>query len=210
VIGATLVPVGPSGWLVELEDEDAVLPLSRHLFGLRDGGRLDGVLDIVPGARTVLLDCDVVGPQRGALAEVLQAWDRGDEPQESAPAPVEIPVVYDGIDLDDVARLSGLSTAEVVDLHTGSDLLVAFCGFSAGFAYITGTPAALHVPRLSVPRTAVPPGSVAIAEEFTSVYPRRSPGGWRLIGTTGVRLWNQDQTPPALLSPGTRVRFAAR
>jgi KipI family sensor histidine kinase inhibitor len=165
-----------------------------------------GVTDVVPAARTVLFDG--VGDLAG-----LTAWLESVEVQASAVAPtpegplVELPTTYDGADLDDVAQLWGMTRREVVATHTGADLVVAFCGFLPGFAYCTGLPAELAVPRLDSPRPRVPAGSVGLAGEFSAVYPRSSPGGWRLIGRTSVTLWDQDSPEPALLSPGTRVRF---
>ena len=130
------------------------------------------------------------------------------EPRSQDPAAVVVvDVVYDGPDLDDVAAACGLTRAEVVARHQASAYEVAFCGFSPGFAYLRGLDPALHVPRLATPRTVVPVGSVAIADVWSAVYPRESPGGWRLLGRTGAPLWDVDRTPPALLAPGTRVRF---
>jgi 5-oxoprolinase (ATP-hydrolysing) subunit B len=95
---------------------------------------------------------------------------------------VEVPVPYDGEDLDDVAQLTGMSPREVVARHCAGEHIVAFCGFSPGFAYITGLDPALRVPRRPSPRTKVPAGAIALADQFTGVYPRTSPGGWRIIG----------------------------
>jgi KipI family sensor histidine kinase inhibitor len=192
--------VGLAGRLIELPDASGVASLTRHLTRLRAAGRLAGVVDVVPGARTVLLD----GESPPDLAQLLADWDPADSTG-PPPARVEIPVVYDGPDLEAVAGLTGLSPRQVVAAHTGREAVVAFCGFAAGFAYITGLP--FDVPRLPEPRNAVPPGSVGLAAEFTGIYPRRSPGGWRLIGRTGVRLWDETRDPPALLAPGTPVRF---
>lgn len=194
--------VGLTACLIELPDGSGVPSLTRHLDRLRGTGRLPGVVDVVPGARTVLLD----GAVPAGLARLLTGWDTS-ESADATPARVEIPVVYDGPDLDDVAALTGLTPGEVVAAHTGQDAVVAFCGFAAGFAYVTGLP--FDVPRLPEPRTAVPPGSVGLAAEFTGIYPRRSPGGWRLIGRTEVVLWRETRDPPALLLPGTPVRFVA-
>jgi KipI family sensor histidine kinase inhibitor len=193
---------GLTARLVELPGGGAVPSLTRHLHQLRTAGRLPGVTDIVPGARTVLLD----GEPPADLERLLAEWD-GTAPEDEKPARVEIPVVYDGPDLEDVAGLTGLTPRQVVEAHTGQDAVVAFCGFAAGFAYITGLP--FDVPRLSEPRTAVPAGSVGLAAGFTGVYPRRSPGGWRLIGRTDAVLWDETRVPPALLTPGTAVRFVA-
>jgi KipI family sensor histidine kinase inhibitor len=100
-----------------------------------------------------------------------------------------------------------LSPSQLIDLHTGAEYTVRFCGFSPGFAYLDGLDPRLHVGRRASPRTAVPAGSVAIAGEFTGVYPRSSPGGWQLLGRTDAQLWEVTRDPPALLTPGTRVRF---
>ena len=123
---------------------------------------------------------------------------------------VEIAVDYDGPDLDEVGRLTGLGARGVVDAHTGQVWTVAFVGFAPGFGYLVGEDARLHVPRRADPRTRVPAGAVALAGEFSGVYPRPSPGGWQLVGTTDVRLWDLDGEPPALLRPGVRVRFRER
>ncbi|WP_162794848.1 5-oxoprolinase subunit B family protein, partial [Nonomuraea lactucae] len=120
---------------------------------------------------------------------------------------VEIPVVYDGADLADVAALSGLSEREVVAAHTGTPWTVAFCGFAPGFGYLVGGDPRLVVPRRAESRVRVPAGSVALAAEFSAVYPRESPGGWQLIGRTRVAVWDLAADPPALLRPGIRVRF---
>ena len=120
---------------------------------------------------------------------------------------IEIRVQYDGEDLNDVAELTGLSVQRVIEVHTTAEFTVAFCGFAPGFAYLSGLPAELHVPRLATPRTVVPAGSVAIAAEFSGVYPRSSPGGWRLIGHTDAELFDVRRDRPALLTPGDRVRF---
>jgi KipI family sensor histidine kinase inhibitor len=98
---------------------------------------------------------------------------------------------------------------EVVTTHTGTELVVAFCGFAPGFPYCTGLPERLAVPRLDAPRTRVPAGAVGLAGPFTGIYPTASPGGWRLIGHTDLVLWDTDRDPPATLVPGTRVRFVA-
>ena len=118
-----------------------------------------------------------------------------------------VPVRYDGADLAHVAERCGLTMADVVDMHAGVEYVSAFCGFMPGFAYLVGLDQRLQLPRRATPRTAVPPGSVAIASEFTAIYPGASPGGWHLLGTTDIVLWNDAADPPALLAPGTRVRF---
>jgi len=197
-----ILPVGLTGWLVETDSAPEVYAYLRERA-------LPEVADLVPGARTVLLDC--AGLTEAALREVLAHRPTGpasaDSADSAAEGIVEIPVRYDGPDLDDVARWAGCSPDEVTALHTGAELRVAFCGFSPGFAYLTGLPPELHVPRLATPRTSVDAGSVALASGYTAVYPRRSPGGWSIIGHTSAVLWDERRIPPALLTPGTRVRF---
>lgn len=119
-----------------------------------------------------------------------------------------VPVLYDGPDLEEVARAAGLSVEAVAELHASTSYHVYMIGFLPGFAYLGDLPAPLRRPRLEVPRTRVPAGSVAIAEELTAVYPVVSPGGWRLLGRTPLRFFDHRADPPSLLSPGDRVRFA--
>jgi KipI family sensor histidine kinase inhibitor len=161
------------------------------------------VAEMVPAARTVLFDGV---PDLPALRAALDELGTPDRPQ-AGQRTVEVPTVYDGQDLDDVARLWDMTRAEVVATHTGTEFTVAFCGFSPGFAYCTGLPARLSVPRLDSPRTRVPRGSVGLAGPFTGVYPTASPGGWRLVGRTELTLWDSDRERPATLAPGTVVRF---
>ena len=116
-------------------------------------------------------------------------------------------MVYDGADLAEVAEETGFSPDEVIARHSGRDYLVGWLGFSPGFGYLTGLDPALHVARRATPRTSVPAGSVAIAGPLAAVYPSASPGGWRLLGRTSVRLWDERREPPAALAPGQRVRF---
>jgi KipI family sensor histidine kinase inhibitor len=123
------------------------------------------------------------------------------------PNVIEILVHYDGPDLDEVAKLTGLSAGEVVAAHTQTSWRVAFAGFAPGFAYLAGGDPRLQVPRRGEPRTSVPAGSVGLAGEFSAVYPRSSPGGWQLLGHTDAILWDVDRQPPALLRSGSLVRF---
>lgn len=194
-----LLPYGPRAVLAELDSLDEVMATAA---GWRAAG-LPGVTDIVPAARTVLVVHD------GTLAtELLVEVEPGVAATD--PRQVTIDVDYDGEDLADVAAATGLSMDDVVALHSAAEYTVAFCGFMPGFAYMVGLPAALHLPRRPTPRTRVPAGSVAIAAEFSSVYPRESPGGWHLLGRTDAPLWNEQTVPPALLTPGTTVRFRPR
>jgi KipI family sensor histidine kinase inhibitor len=197
-----LLPCGARALLVELGDLDAVLGLHA---ALRDAPPA-GVTELVPAARTLLVAFDPAQTTAERLAEALEAVEFQPGAQPSGEL-VEIPVVYDGEDLDDVASRAGLSREEVVATHRDGEYVVAFCGFAPGFGYLTGLDERLHVPRRDSPRTRVPAGAVAVADAFTAVYPRPSPGGWQLIGRTDATLWDADRDPPALLVPGTRVRF---
>jgi KipI family sensor histidine kinase inhibitor len=160
--------------------------------------------DVVPGACSILLD----GFRGVTVEELLRALRRARQRGGgSAARTVEVPTRYDGDDIELVARHWDMTTLEVVATHTGTTFTVAFCGFSPGFAYCTGLPEKLHVPRHRTPRSRVPGGSVALAGGFTGVYPTDSPGGWQLLGRTDLALWDSSEQPPATLAPGTRVRF---
>jgi KipI family sensor histidine kinase inhibitor len=169
--------------------------------------RYEGVLDVVPGAQTVLVTTEPGRVDLAGLAERVVAL-RPPAVGPAAAALAEIPVVYDGPDLAEVARLTGLPASEVVARHAAAEYRVGWLGFSPGLGYLTGLdPALAAVPRLDEPRVRVPAGSVAIAGGLATVYPTTSPGGWRLLGRTSAVLWDADRDPPALLSPGMRVRF---
>ncbi len=158
--------------------------------------------EVVPGAESVLFD-GVADPER--LADALGGWRGGVTP---AGAEVEIAVTYDGPDLEAVSEHWGCAPDDVVARHLATEFVSAFCGFSPGFAYLSGL--AQSVPRLATPRTRVPAGSVALAGTWCGVYPVASPGGWQIIGHTTAALWDPDRSAPALLAPGTRVRFVDR
>ena len=167
-----------------------------------------GLLDAVPGARTLLFLFDPAVLDHEALPEMLEKV--GTLARRSAARTVRLPTSYggaDGPDLEPLAREVGLSEGEVVRLHSAAEHRVAFLGFAPGFAYLSGAPRALSVPRLKTPRVRVPPGSVALADGFTGIYPAATPGGWRLIGRVATRLFDPAATPPALLQPGDRVVF---
>ncbi|MEU0031674.1 5-oxoprolinase subunit PxpB [Streptomyces sp. NPDC006335] len=196
------LPVGDGALLVEVSSGEEAQALHAELVRRRAEGSLS-VREIVPAARTVLLD-GLADPAR--LAAELTAAEVPPAPPRTREA-IELPVRYDGPDLVDVAALWGVSPEEVARVHSGTEFTVAFCGFAPGFGYLTGLPARYDVPRRATPRTAVPAGSVGLAGPYTGVYPRSSPGGWQLIGTTDAVLWDHTRVPAALLSPGTRVRF---
>ncbi|MGN9774982.1 5-oxoprolinase subunit B family protein [Micromonospora sp. H33] len=176
-----------------------------ELWHRRRQGELDAV-EIVPAATTVLLD-GVRDPER--TAALVAGWTPAPAPAATAApvAAVEVPVTYDGEDLPTVAGHWGVDVPAVVRRLTTTEFRVAFCGFAPGFAYLTGLPAALAVPRLPSPRPRVPAGSVALAGPYAGIYPTASPGGWLLVGRTELPLFDVHADPPARLGPGTRVRL---
>jgi KipI family sensor histidine kinase inhibitor len=193
--------------LAELDSQAEVHRAAAAINARRVDGPA-GIRDVIPGARTVL-----VTVEEESLTAV-RTWVAGLDLPAPEPAPLdeavlEIPVRYDGPDLDRVAEQLGTSVAGVVQRHTRAVHTVAFCGFAAGFAYIEGLPADLHLPRLATPRTQVPSGAVAIAGPYTGIYPRPSPGGWNLIGRTELEIWNTAADPPSPLWAGRPVRFVA-
>jgi KipI family sensor histidine kinase inhibitor len=188
-----LLPVGRDAVLVEVGSTADALSLASWC---REHAVAD---DVVPGAHTVLLDG--LG-DRAHLERLLSAW----RPAAVEEGPqVEVPVSFDGPDLDAVADRWGCASAEVGERLAAVELVSAFCGFAPGFAYLSGLE--VEVSRLPTPRTRVPAGSVAVAGTWCGVYPTASPGGWRIIGRTDVVLWDPERPQPALLAPGTRVRF---
>lgn len=209
-MGVDVLPAGPEALLIDLDGLCAVAAVGAALRDALDRGELPGVVDVVPAARTVLVTAPGSREALRAVRTLLEQVDPGDVPSRREAGTVELPVVYDGEDLELVARDAGWSTDDVVTAHTGAELTVAFGGFAPGFAYLAGLPEPLQQPRLDTPRPRIPSGSVGVAGEFGGVYPRTSPGGWRLIGRLAddaPTLFDPDRDPPALLVPGTTVRF---
>jgi KipI family sensor histidine kinase inhibitor len=215
VVRPVLTAYGEHALLLQLpaDDRQAVEAWAEAVRA----ARLSGVLDVVPAARSVLLHLAAgTTPQQAAgLVDGLA----GATAEEGGPSPsvapgaaevVELPVVYDGPDLDVVAQATGLTAQEVVRAHTGTLWRCGFTGFTPGFGYLHSPDDRLTVPRRSEPRTGVPAGSVALAAGYSAVYPRQSPGGWQLIGRTTARLWDLERDPPALVRPGMSVRFVQR
>lgn len=199
-----LMPCGDVGVLAELDGVDEVLALHAELVAHPP----PGVVDLVPAARTLLVKLDPHRTSVDEVAAVLRRTRPGDGVRGSSPT-ILIPTVYDGDDLETVAGITGLGVAGVVEAHTAQVWTVAFAGFTPGFGYLVGNDDRLHVPRKRDPRRRVPTGAVALAGEFSGVYPRESPGGWQLIGRTDVPMWDLSRDPPSLLRPGAQVRFAA-
>lgn len=195
-----ILPSGTGGLLLEYASLDDVLD---GYAAIREADL--PVLDVIPAGRTILL-----AAERGTSLTDLAAAVRAVPPRshvQGDATTVEVPVVYDGEDLQEAAELLGLTADELRRRHQDEEWTVAFCGFAPGFGYLTGERFRWDVPRRATPRTKVPAGSVALAGEFTGVYPRESPGGWQLLGRALVDAFDLDRDPPALLVPGARVRF---
>ncbi|MEV4196791.1 5-oxoprolinase subunit B family protein [Micromonospora globbae] len=176
-----------------------------ELTARRERGELTAT-EIVPAAATVLLDGV---PDPAAAARLIATWTPRAASAGGAAGLVEVPVTYDGADLPVVAQRWGTTVPAVVDRLARTEFRVAFCGFAPGFPYLTGLPADLALPRLPTPRPRVPAGSVALAGPYAGIYPSASPGGWLLVGRTGMVLFDVAGDPPARLTPGTRVRLVA-
>jgi KipI family sensor histidine kinase inhibitor len=198
-----ILDYGDHALLLQCESTADVLAWTA---ALREADLL-GVTDIVPASRTVMVKVDGARylPATRQRIEKLRVVADGEVVTGSVD--LTIGVVYDGADLDEVGRITGLGAAGVVAAHTGAPWRVAFGGFVPGFAYLVGGDPRLAVPRRDEPRTRVPAGSVALAGEFSGVYPRETPGGWQLIGHTDETLWDIDRPSPALLTAGMAVAF---
>ena len=194
---------GAHALLVECANLAEVTALHAELTRRRAAGTLPAVDDIVPAERTVLID-GIAEPAK--LAADLPTWSLSAARPDRGPV-IDIPVRYDGDDLAEVAAAWNVSAPQVAAIHSAHEYRVAFCGFTPGFAYLVGLPEPYQLPRRPTPRLSVPAGSVAVAGPYTGVYPRSSPGGWHLIGTTDADLWDLGRDEPALLVPGTTVRF---
>jgi KipI family sensor histidine kinase inhibitor len=206
LVGNVVLDYGDQALMLQCGSTAEVLAWADALRG----AALPGVVDVVPAARTVLVKLDnprFQGVTRRRLRRMRVAADV-EAPAERS-ADVVIDVVYDGPDLAEVAGHTGLTAAQVIDAHTSTMWRVGFSGFAPGFAYLVDGDARLRVPRRSEPRTSVPAGSVALAGEFSAIYPRQSPGGWQLIGHTDAVLWDLERPNPALLTQGMWVRFRA-
>jgi KipI family sensor histidine kinase inhibitor len=192
------LPVGDRAVLVEVDSLDDVHRLHASVRAARIG------IDSIPGWSTLLVTTDGdVGALTAQLEELR--WDTPSVAPDRREH--EIPVVYDGEDLPDVARACGLTVTDVISLHSSAAYVVAFLGFSRGFPYLSGLPEELRLPRRSTPRARVPAGSVAIALDQCGIYPMATPGGWHLLGRTRRQLFDPAVEPPSVLSPGDRVRF---
>jgi KipI family sensor histidine kinase inhibitor len=206
VVADTVLDYGDQALMLQCGSTADVLAWAAAL----GAAALPGVVDIVPAARTVLVKLDgprYQGVTRQRLRKLKVAPDAVAPADRSAD--VVIDVVYDGPDLAEVSGSTGLTTAQVISAHTDTLWRVGFSGFAPGFAYLVDGDPRLRVPRHSDPRTSVPAGSVALAGEFSAIYPRQSPGGWQLIGHTDAVLWDIERPDPALLTQGMWVQFRA-
>lgn len=189
---------GAEAWIIDQLDDPAA-----WAEGIR-AQRTIGVTDVVPSEAAVVVHC-----ARSLHDTIGDLLDQA-SPIAAASTPIEpliVPVRYDGSDLAEVAQHVGISVEDVIVAHSSVTYTVAFCGFSPGFGYLRGLDERLHLPRRATPRTAVPSGAVAIAAGYSAVYPSRSPGGWHLIGSTDLEVWDMTASPPALMLPGRSVRF---
>lgn len=196
-----VLPYGDRALLVDVPDLAAVAAVRLAL----EGSPLPGQQELVAAARTVLvvLDRRPVETDAAAVGRIPLEPDAGPV----ATRQVDLPVVFDGPDLAEVAALTGRPVRALVEALTTTEFTVAFGGFAPGFAYMTGLPPELQVPRRATPRTRVPAGSVGLAGPYAGAYPRASPGGWQLVGRTDAVLFDVDRESPALLVPGASVRF---
>lgn len=176
------------------------------LVGTSAGGQ-PALEDLVPTSRSVLVIADPLRCDLVALASAIAALDLPPSAPDDGESALEVPTVYDGDDIEEVARLAAMSIDEVARRHSAPTYRVAFCGFSPGFGYLEGGDPALEVPRRATPRGLVDAGAVALAGAMTAIYPQATPGGWQLIGRSALNLFDPLRQPPALLWPGRRVRF---
>lgn len=198
-----ILQCGDRAFLIELTDVDEVMQYHESLLA----ADIEGVVDLLPAARTIFVQIDpVVADLRTVVGavETMRILPRQDHPDSPV---IDIPIRYDGPDLADLSARLGMTRKQFVDRHIAQTWTVAFTGFAPGFAYLVSHGEAFDIPRLDEPRLEVPTGAVAMAGPFTGIYPRPSPGGWQLIGSTDARMWDLDRDPPALLSSGYRIRF---
>jgi len=208
-----ILPAGDSALVAEYGDaiDARVNARVRQLQRALEAAGHAGLVELVPTYRSLMVHYDPMVASYATVAGLIleAAGHLPDDPREAIRV-VEIPVLYggnEGPDLADVAARAGLREAEVVALHAAGDYLVFMIGFMPGFPYLGGLPPAIATPRLATPRALVPAGSVGIAGAQTGIYPSESPGGWRLIGRTPVRLFDARLEPPALLQAGDHLRF---
>ncbi len=211
--GPRFLTAGDRAVVVEYGDaiDEATNLRVRTLAAVLTVRRDAGIAEVVPTYRSLMLHYDPLRLARADVeAIVLDAEQHLAEVALPRPRVIDIPTVYGGDygpDLDDVAAWAGMPTDEVVAIHCGREYLIYMMGFMAGFPYLGGLSPRIAMPRLPSPRTKVPTGSVGIAQEQTGIYPTETPGGWRLIGWTPVRIFDATREPPVLFEAGDYIRF---
>ncbi|MDO4685838.1 MAG: allophanate hydrolase subunit 1 [Corynebacterium sp.] len=205
-------PCGDAAVLIDIHPQDAELAGISTLAAVMNVHQqiqdlnIAGVIDIVPAAATVLITLDTAlctPKEAGNLFRDIEITGGITH----AGREVIIPVTYDGADLEVVAEATGLSVREVVEKHTTTPWLAAFGGFAPGFMYLVPQQPLWNIPRRSQPRAQIPAGAVALAGEFSGVYPQVSPGGWQLLGTTTIPMWDTQRPQPSYILPGDTVIF---
>lgn len=201
---------GDRALMLAPDDPERVVDIVAAL----SGNPIPDIEDVLPAAETVLIAIRAGADQRAVYDRLLRlaatAVREGTQGRHTSGTTLVIPVDYTGPDLAEVARCLELSPAALVELHTRSVWRCTFVGFAPGFGYLASPDWNLRIPRLATPRTEVQPGSVAVAAEYTTVYPSRTPGGWRVIGSTDISMFDVNREPPALVAAGHTVRFVAR
>ena len=195
---------GEHGVLIECRD---LAEVHARFRAVRESALVE---ECVPGAETLYVRPRNPATSRAELVRLIGSLPAVSETFGDPERPLHVvDVVYDGVDLGDVAALTRMSIEEVVRRHTAPTYTVAFLGFSRAFPYLVGLDPALVVPRLESPRPSVPAGSIAMGAGFTGIYPASTPGGWRLLGRSSVAFFDESRDPPGLLAPGDHVRFRA-
>jgi inhibitor of KinA len=212
--GPHIQPMGDSAFLVRFGEHIAPEVHARVMGALRvlDAAREGWVVDLVPGYASVVVIYDALRAAPEDVQRWLEATLPSAQPEPPGHRVVEVPVWYHpsvGLDLEPLAREKGMTVEELIALHTAPEYLVYMLGFRPGFPFLGGLDPRLFAPRLATPRTAVPPGSVGIGGQQTGVYPVRSPGGWRLLGRTPLRIFSPEAEPPFAVSGGDRLRFVS-
>jgi inhibitor of KinA len=208
-----LVPLGDSALLIQLGDKvDPAINQHVHaLDSLLNANRITGVIESVPAYATLMIHYDPLLLTYAQVSDwVNEKMDHVESNATRLPRHIEVPVRYGGVhgpDLEFVAVQHAIPLREVVRIHAGREYTVYMMGFTPGFPYMGKLDDAINTPRLETPRTRVDAGSVGIAGAQTGIYPIDSPGGWRLIGSTRLRLFDPKSDSPFLFAPGDLVRF---
>ena len=208
-----LLPCGDSAVTVEFSREisEAVNGKIRFLASWLENERIDGVIETIPTFRSITVFFDPLVIKKKRLCRLILAAMKGYTEETSGEKRVfKIPVCYEGEyapDLEDMAKITGLDPDVIVDIHTSRDYLIYRLGFLPGFPYLGGMDERIEAPRLDSPRTAIPAGSVGIGGSQTGIYPLASPGGWRLIGRTPIKIYDPERKEPIFYRAGDYIRF---